>query len=62
MVKMDLVDGMLCEPKVRIRLQKEPPTERIRWMYFHAVDLEVEDKAGCLERLVDSMHFRMMNV
>jgi hypothetical protein len=32
-------------------------------MYSSAVDVEVEDKSGDLERLVEnSMHFRTMNV
>jgi hypothetical protein len=31
-------------------------------MYSCAVDLEVEDKTGRRERLVDSTHFRTMNV
>jgi hypothetical protein len=54
--------GTLCEPKVKIRQQKEPPTERMRRMYSCAVDLEVDDKSGHLERLVEhSMHFRTIN-
>jgi hypothetical protein len=53
----------LCEPRVKIRQQKELPTERMRRTYSGAVDVEVEDKSDYLERLVeDSMRFRTMNV
>jgi hypothetical protein len=51
------VCGTLCEPKVKISQQKEPPTERMRRMYSCAVEVEVEDKTVAL-----SMHFRTMNV
>jgi hypothetical protein len=37
---------------VKIRQQKELPTERMRRTYSGAVDVEVEDKSGHLERLV----------
>jgi hypothetical protein len=48
---------------VKIRQQKKLLTERMRRMYSCAVDVEVEDKTGRLERLVEnSMHFRTMNV
>jgi hypothetical protein len=46
-----------------MRQQKEPPRERMRRMYSCAVEVEVEDKSGRLERLVEnSMHFRTMTV
>jgi hypothetical protein len=48
---------------MKIRQQKEPPTERMRRMYSCPVVMEVEDKSGYLERLVyNSMHFRTRNV
>jgi hypothetical protein len=46
------VGRILCEPKGKIRQQKEPPTERMRRMYSFAVDVEVEDKSGHPEHLV----------
>jgi hypothetical protein len=45
------VGGTPREPKVKIRQQKESPTERMR-MYSCTMDLEVEDKSGHFERLV----------
>jgi hypothetical protein len=49
--------------KKKIRQRKEPLTEKMRRMYSGIVDVEVVDKSGYLERLVEnSMHFRAMNV
>jgi hypothetical protein len=47
----------------KITQQKEPPEERMRRMCSCAVNVEVEDMTGHIERLVaNSMHFRTMNV
>jgi hypothetical protein len=43
------VGGTPCEPKVKIRQQKEPLTEEMRKMYSWEVDVEVEDKSCHLE-------------
>jgi hypothetical protein len=56
------VGGTQCEPPVKITQQKEPLTEKMRRMYSCAVDVEVEDKSGHPECLVEnSMHFRTMH-
>jgi hypothetical protein len=44
------VGGTQCEPPVKITLQEELLTERMRRMYSFAV--EAEDKSGHLEHLV----------
>jgi GMP synthase-like glutamine amidotransferase len=57
------VGGTQCEPPVKITLQEELLTEKMRRMYPCAVDIKVECKSGYLRRLVyGSMHIRTRNV
>jgi hypothetical protein len=56
------VGGRPCQAQAKIIQQNELPTERMRRVYSCARNLEVEDKRGRLDHLVNSTHFRTMNV
>jgi hypothetical protein len=57
------VGATQCEPPVKTKLQEELLTEKMKRIYSCAMDVEVEDKSGHLDRLVEnSTHFRAMNV